>query len=171
MYYPKSEILSVEYTSGDQLVVKTSKKSYVGYYYLTNDGRYFSGKEYGADTVELVKPYNIAVVQRKSQAYNFFYSEPTQKDYDRGSYTRFVIKRVNSGLETILEVSQQEFDRASKDPLYNTKSFTWKLTGPLYTTPEGIPGIVDVNQKTLDEVEKTIKDVKKYFTNLAQYAK
>jgi hypothetical protein len=55
--------------------------------------------------------------------------------------------------------------------LYAAKSFVWKLKGPLYTTKEGVPGIVNTNQKTLDQLEKSIPEVRKYFTNLAQYAK
>jgi hypothetical protein len=170
MYYPKSEILYVEYTNGNDLVDINSKLFYIGYYYATNDGKFFSGKEYNSTTVELERS-SKSIFLDSNKSYEFHYSAPSDADYQKGFFTRYVIKRVNGGLETILEVSEQEFNRASKDPLYNTKSFVWKLTGPLHTTPEGIPGITNENQKTLDEVEKTIKEVKKYFTNLAQYAK
>jgi hypothetical protein len=96
---------------------------------------------------------------------------PTNSDYTKGFFTRYVIKRVNSGLETIKEVSLQEYTSALLNPLYAAKSFVWKLKGPLYTTKEGVPGIVNTNQKTLDQLEKSIPEVRKYFTNLAQYAK
>lgn len=171
MYYPKSEIELVAYTSGLDFEIKTTRKPYVGYYYATNDGKFFSGKSYDSTTVEIVPLIRNLFFSDTIQAYNFHYSEPTDSDYEKGFFTRYVIKRVNGGLDNILEVSETEFNRASKDPLYNTRSFTWKLTGPLYTTAEGIPGIVNENDKTLTEVEKTIKEVKKYFTNLAQYAK
>ena len=171
MYYPSSEIELVSYTSGLDFEVKTTGKPYTGYYYATNDGKFFSGKKYDSTTVEIVPLVRNLSFGETIQAFNFHYSEPTDADYEKGFFTRYVIKRVNGDLESILEVSESEFNRATKDPLYNTRSFIWKLTGPLYTTPEGIPGITNENQKTLDEVEKTIKEVKKYFTNLAQYAK
>jgi hypothetical protein len=171
MYYPKSEILKVDYTSGGEFLIRRTLKFYKGFYYSTNDGKFFSGKEYQSDTQELIYSLQTNNTSSKKDSYNFYYSEPTDTDYEKGFFTRYVIKRVNGGLDNILEVSESEFNRASKDPLYNTKSFVWKLTGPLYTTPEGIPGIANENQKTLDEVEKTINEVKKYFTNLAQYAK
>jgi hypothetical protein len=171
MYYPKSEILKVDYTSGSEFLIKSSKKFYVGYYYATNDGKYFSGQEYNSTTVELVKPFNKVPSRNESSNYEFHYAMPTDSDYEKGFFIRYVIKRVNSGLETIKEISSEEYKSALLNPLYSAKSFNWKLTGPLYTTPEDVPGIVNTNQKTLDELEKSIPEVKKYFTNLAQYAK
>lgn len=171
MYYPKSAILKVEYTTGNEFIVKKTNKLYTGYYYATNDGKFFSGQEYNSTTTELVRPYNNLITKNESRNYNFHYAMPDDSDYEKGFFTRYVIKRVNSGLETIREVSVEEYNRASSNPLYLAKSFTWKLKGPLYTTKEGVPGIATVNQKTLDDLEKFIPEVKKYFTNLAQYAK
>lgn len=171
MYYPKSEILKVEYTTGNEFLVKATRNFYIGYYYATNDGKYFSGQEYNSTTVELVKPFNKSPIKNESRNYDFYYAMPTSSDYEKGFFTRYVIKRVNSGLETIKEVSSDEYKLASNNPLYTAKSFSWKLKGPLYTTKDGVPGIVNTNQKTLDDLEKFIPEVKKYFTNLAQYAK
>lgn len=171
MYYPKSEILSISYTNGNQFLVKSNKKEYIGDYYITNDNRIFSGKEYSSSTQELVPIVEKIILRSESKAYGFHYAMPSDKEYDKGFFTRYVVKRVNSGFETILEVDQTEYERAKKDPLYTAEKFIWKLTGPLYTTPEGIPGIVNSNQKTLEGLEKTIPGITNYFTNLAQYAK
>lgn len=171
MYYPKSEILKVAYTSGNEFFIKSTSVSYKGDYYATNDGKYFSGKEYSPATQEIVPIFGNNKPSNKKEAYSFHYSIPSDDDYTKGSFTRYTIKRVNSGFETILEVNQTEYERASKDPLYSAVKFSWKLTGPLYTTPQGIPGIVNTNQNTLEELDKTIQGITNYFTNLAQYAK
>lgn len=171
MYYPKSEILKIEYTLGNELYIKNTLQSYKGDYYTTNDNKFFSGKEYSASTVELISALKKNTLKNESKSYDFHYAMPADKDYDKGFFTRYVLKRVNSGFETILEVDQTEYERAKKDPLYTAEKFIWKLTGPLYTTPEGIPGIVNSNQKTLEGLEKTILGITNYFTNLAQYAK
>ena len=171
MYYPKSEILKVDYTSGTEFLVKSTLVFYTGDYYATNDGKYFSGKEYSPSTQQLVPISDNLGGINEIKSYDFHYAMPSEDDYSKGSFTRYVIKRVNSGFETILEVDQTEYERAVKDPLYSTAKFFWKLTGPLYTTPEGIPGIVNTNQKTLESLEKVIPGITNYFTNLAQYAK
>lgn len=174
MYYPKSEILSVKYTSGAEYVVKTTRVPYTGYYYATNDGRFFSGKEYSAATVELIEDSGGFSVNQSTSP-TFYYPMPNEADYNKGSFTRYVTKRVNSGLETITEVNEAEFNRTSRDPLYITAKFSWKITGPLHDDLSDpnypIYGIIDTNKRTLDVVEKTIKGVKNYFKNLSQYAK
>ena len=171
MYYPKSEILKVDYTSGEDLFIKKTLVPYKGDYYATNDGKFFSGKEYDPSTQELVPLLKVNAPTNKKESYGFHYAIPSEDDYSKGSFTRYTIKRVNSGFETILEVDQAEYERASKDPLYSAVKFFWKIAGSLYTTPEGIPGIVNTNQKTLENLEKTIPGISNYFTNLAQYAK
>ena len=171
MYYPKSEILLVSSTAGAQLVVKSTNKPYIGDYYLTNDNRYFSGKEFTVNTQELIPLSNKKPLQNKPKGYSFYYSMPSVMDYDRGFFVRYVIKRVNSGLETILEADKTEHDRAKKDPLYSTAAFSWKISGEINTNKIGVPGIVETNQKTLQGLEKTIPGITNYFTNLAQYAK
>jgi hypothetical protein len=171
MYYPKSEILLVSKTSGTQLLVKKTKVLYTGDYYLTNDGKFFSGKEYTINTQELVPVQQKSLIQKESKAYNFHYPMPTVMDYDRGFITRYVVKRVNSGFETIIEVDKAEYDRASKDPLYSTATFTWKISGDINTNKLGVPGISETNKKTLEGLEKTIPGITSYFTNLIQYAK
>ena len=171
MYYPKSEIVLVSNTPGTQLLVKSTKRPYIGDYYITNDGKFFSGKEHSSATQELIPIIQKSKINNDSKSYDFHYAMPSDKEYEKGFFTRFVLKRVNSGFETILEVDQTEYERATKDPLYTAEKFTWKLTGPLYTTPEGIPGIVNTNQKTLEGLEKKIPGITNYFTNLAQYAK
>jgi dTDP-4-dehydrorhamnose reductase len=171
MYYPKSEISLVSTTSGREFLVKKTKKPYTGDYYITNDGKLFSGKEYTVNTQELIPIVQKIIVKNEKESYGFHYAMPSEDDYSKGSFTRYTIKRVNSGFETILEVDQTEYERAAKDPLYTAVKFSWKITGTRYTTPEGIPGIVNTNQKTLENLEKTIPGISNYFTNLAQYAK
>jgi len=171
MYYPKSEISLVSTTSGREFLVKKTKKPYTGDYYITNDGKLFSGKEYTVNTQELIPIVQKIIVKNEKESYGFHYAMPSEDDYSKGSFTRYTIKRVNSGFETILEVDQTEYERAAKDPLYTAVKFSWKITGTLYTIPEGIPGIVNTNQKTLENLEKTIPGISNYFTNLAQYAK
>lgn len=171
MYYPSWEIAKVDYTSGIEFVDKKTKKSYVGYYYKTSDGKIFSGKEYTAATVELEPSAPSPVFVGTSKSFESYYALPLSKDYQAGFFTRYVTKRVNGDLSTMREISKEDYDKAKKDPLYIAESFRWKITGPIHTTKEGLPGIVETNQKTLTALEPKMPGVKKYFIDLAQYAK
>lgn len=44
MYYPASQIKTNLYTNGTELVYKSNNQKYIGYYFKTSDGKYFSGK-------------------------------------------------------------------------------------------------------------------------------
>ena len=44
MYYPKSQIKPNLFTNGDQYVYLRDETNYIGFYYSTSDGRYFTGK-------------------------------------------------------------------------------------------------------------------------------
>jgi hypothetical protein len=44
MYYPKSQIKPNLYTNGDEYVIQATQAPYVGYYYATSTGQYFTGR-------------------------------------------------------------------------------------------------------------------------------
>lgn len=44
MYFPKSQIQTNLYTKGNELVATDSGENYIGYYFKTSDGSYYSGK-------------------------------------------------------------------------------------------------------------------------------
>lgn len=171
MFYPSWEIVKVDYTSGIDFVDKKTKNYYTGYYYKTSDGKFFSGKEYTRDTVELESAAPSKNFVENTKSYEYYHAMPTSNDYQAGFFIRYVLKRVNGDLSTMSEISEKNFSMAKKDPLYLAESFKWRLTGPLYTTKEGVPGVVNTNQKTLDQLEPKMPGVKKYFVDLAQYAK
>lgn len=44
MYYPKSQIKENLYTNGNEYIVVSTQENYVGHYWSTSKGEYFSGK-------------------------------------------------------------------------------------------------------------------------------
>ena len=44
MYYPKSQIVTNLYTSGQEYVIKSTSENYIGNYWKTSDGKFFTGK-------------------------------------------------------------------------------------------------------------------------------
>jgi hypothetical protein len=43
-YYPKSQVKTNLYTNGAELIYKASKESYIGEYFKTSTGKYYTGK-------------------------------------------------------------------------------------------------------------------------------
>jgi hypothetical protein len=44
MYYPKSQIVTNLYTNGQEYVIKSTSANYIGNYWKTSDGKFFTGK-------------------------------------------------------------------------------------------------------------------------------
>lgn len=44
MYFPKSQITPNLYTNGEELIYLSTKQNYIGYYWKTQSGKYYTGK-------------------------------------------------------------------------------------------------------------------------------
>jgi hypothetical protein len=44
MYYPKSQITTNLYTNGQEYALKSNNQNYIGFYWRTSDGKFFTGK-------------------------------------------------------------------------------------------------------------------------------
>jgi hypothetical protein len=173
MYYPLSEITSNLYTNGFEFVDLITGELYVGDYFSTTDGKYFTGKLPSNDSRELLKAQNTTSSLYVSSPESFFPS-PTKEDYEKGFITRYVIKRVNSGIDTILEVSKEDYEKSKSNPIYNQVEFNWKITGNLLDdfSNEMYPvyGIISTNRSTLEKISPKLPGIEEVFVNLSEFS-
>jgi len=170
MYYPKNKIITNLYTSGNELFNKTTLQPYIGHYFSTFDGKFFSKKEPSSDSIELIKFSKD--VNRNQQTFDHFSPVPGNDDYEKGFITRYAIKRINSGVDTIKEISKNDFQKVKNNILYSSVQFDWKITGELYDNPDKlIYGIIDTNRRTIQKNEKIIPGLGIVFRNLSQFAR
>lgn len=171
MYYPKSKISEDQYTSGNQFVMLSTKKPYKGIYYATFDNRYFSGSPTDSNPAELQK----LIVNNTPGTTKSMYFRPTvtTEDMQRGFITRYFIKRVNSGVDTIKEVSITDYNKFKSNPLYVGVNLEWKITGPLYDNKDSkipVHGIIDTNMRTVKSKETIVPGLSIYLVNLAEFS-
>ena len=173
MYYPKSEITPNLYTSGTELVNTVTGEYYKGPYYATTDGKFYTGSDYSPSAQELSKP--TTPINKEGSTPATYTAQPTADDYSNGFFVRYVIKRVNSGIETIKEIKEQDYNMIQRNPLYSFTSFKWKITGAMFDDMSNmnrpVYGIINTNKRTLLGEEKKIPGISKFFINLAQYSK
>jgi len=173
MYYPQSEITPNQY-SETGLIYKDTGLSYKGYYYATSDGRFFEGPNFTPKAKELI---NTSTRSNRNTAATptYHYPVPTEENYSEGYILRYFTIRVNSGFETITEVSKDVYTTTIPNPLYSQAVIKWRITGkvlddttnPLYT----VPGVISENRQAIKEQEHLIPGIKNYLTNLIQYHK
>lgn len=157
-YYPSTRIKTNLYTRGGEFFLPDGK-SYNGRYYLTFDGKAFTGVNPLLGTnVLLVKSEQeevlprrpagrIEAVQAATQGATIatsvelgqlvpYYPIPLESDYARGYFTRYFAKQL-TGPGYILEISENDWSNLENGLTeqtvlaYEVTSMFWQLTGPL----------------------------------------
>ena len=160
-YYPSFKIIKNQTTTGTEFLL--NDRPYSGKYYLTYDGRAFSGPSPEVGPSELLTRVSFSqstpgldnlnlsntskrdlanktqIVNRIPGKPNPYYPQPTDQDYRRGYVIRYFTKKENErGFVT--EISEDEYNTiingtADYDiTIYQTATILWKLTGPLKST-------------------------------------
>jgi hypothetical protein len=159
MYYPKSQVKTNLYTNGKEFTLLNSNSIYRGYYYITSNGRYFSGRTPNeSPSFELIKisPVNSTTTPQSED--NFYLIETryynsknlsfnqippsspkqtypivTDNDYKLGEFQRYFLKKGNE--TKFLEISLEDYrkyvsrDRDVMFELYTPIQINWILTG------------------------------------------
>ena len=192
MYIPLSNIKSTGYTNGDEFIYVTNSQPYTGPYFIDTKNKIYTGLTYTNDSVEIVKAISLTNKNQQNDIYSTLlnpkklpntviapdYIIPTENDYDKGYFVRFLLKPIISTLPNdFIEVRFNKYNSVSQEPnlqlLYQFVNVIWKLTGPLYDIYDGNirvkAGIIDTNKRAIAEAEKILPNVSLYFTDLRQF--
>jgi hypothetical protein len=110
-----------------------------------------------------------------------FTPRPTDIDYEAGKITRYLARQRSGTTFKIMEIDKATYDAFQNNntkenyALWKPISIFWQISGPLrnerinnITTRAGI---IDTNQRVLDNAEKNFIGIKQYLTNLTQFSK
>jgi hypothetical protein len=122
----------------------------------------------------------------ESEVYRFgddpesFIPRPTSQDYKRGYITRYFATKRNQTPPRIIEIPQQVYEDLSKQngtynfALWRVISLFWRISGPLRDTRDknGIitTGIIDTNERIIQDANQQMKGIRQYLSNLIQFA-
>ena len=142
MYYPLSQITSNLYTNGNEFIYLNNKSPYVGYYWKTSTGKYYTGKTpqdlpteeiiisnislteiildpisdnpsfYNRDDLSPVEYINLTNPPPPSLLPRYSPTLPTQQDYQIGEYRRYFCKKTNEII--YLEINKDTYDKLTK---------------------------------------------------------
>jgi hypothetical protein len=183
MYYPLSQIKTNLHTNGGEFVISSTKENYIGYYFKTSAGEYFTGRNQNdlpnqpltpsdilspptspvveSITVENINIFNVEYDILKNTDVNqttllpiYAPTIPTPQDYQVGEFRRFFCKKTN-------EIQYIEIDPKQYSLLTNKDSqILWQIYFP-FNIPWSISGQVDVVARTNKNiVELTMKQLK-----------
>ena len=185
-YTPKSKIL-FKSTSGDELINKLTKKYYMGDYMEFSNGKLYAGKNSLKLEIELI-PSIEKTNNRMGTTYNarrysnlkpptkkslsnykqipFSKPLPTEKDYERKYFIRYIAKRVNQQFGFI-EIDSKTYNSILGDKkeydsnLYRVGTLIWSLKENPHQS----------NNLQLQTLEKKFPYISYLFPNLSEYKK
>jgi hypothetical protein len=197
--FPKSRIIDNQ-TANPGVMKTPNWLDYTGPYYITFDGKTFTcANPYTPGSLPLTKSLlnkneGENILDPQSVEYNTikqtslsklidptpFTPKPTPEDYKKGKITRYFARQRNGTQFKIMEINQTTFDNLSNNrgglnySLWKVISIFWQISGPLRDQRVGNirtrAGIIDTNQRVLDNAEKDFIGIKQYLTNLQQFA-
>jgi len=188
MYYPKSQIVTNLYTNGQEYVIKSNSANYIGNYWKTSDGKFFTGKTPEDKNIQelIVATSDISLQYSNLTSEAFEYQSNSaylnNSDVITGEYNRLNDTLLNVNLlptsynpqptqdDYALGEFTRYFCKKTNELRYIeiNKDTYEKLTGqdPTYLwqlyTPFKYQWIISGNKET---VYKTNEQVTKYMTN------
>jgi hypothetical protein len=199
-YFPKSRIIeNLKANPGEFNLPDGSP--YSGPYYTTFDGKIYTGSNpYSPGSVPLTrnllnKNEDNIILDINNNDYNSlkssqlarlidptpFTPKPTEEDYKKGKITRYFARQRNGTQFKLMEINQETYDNLSNNrgglntSLWKVTSIFWQISGPLrderVNNIRTRAGIIDTNQRILDNAEKNFIGIKQYLTDLTQFAR
>lgn len=176
-YYPKSQVKTNLYTSGNEFVVQSDRTNYEGSYWTNSKGQYFAGKNpQQQPTIQLLKvspteTSDEVLIPKKTSAWFTSYPNqllrdnpgvspnkaqptPTDDDYMTGEFTRYFTKKSNQNI--YYEIAKSDYDKlvnqddSIKWQLYQPIKIIWDLQGireQVYQANVNTVLIAEKNQK------------------------
>jgi hypothetical protein len=133
--------------------------------------------DFNNDNYKLLNPTNLAQLTDPTP----FTPKPTPEDYKKGKITRYFARQRNGTQFKIMEINQTSYDNLSNNrgglnsSLWKVISIFWQISGPLrdirVNNIRTRAGIIDTNQRVLDNAEKNFIGIKQYLSDLQQFSK
>lgn len=182
MYLPKTKYKGNLHTAGDLLVSAATGQRYTGYYFETVTGTYYSGIKPGKFSKRLIpiegsdlnvdQPTKIDydVVRSNKSELNlkstqpvtvYYPATPTEKDYRRGSFSRFYALDKTTG--QILEIAPEVYAsmNAKETKYYYPKYTLLELTWTLFNA--------DINRKLVAKKNLDFPGIVGYIKDYKQF--
>jgi hypothetical protein len=194
-YYPQSRIITGLKSNPGEFILPNGKE-YLGFYYITFDGKYFSGENpQTKNSIPLIKlMVKDEIINTKtipslnSKKYNQlnpniniqtlqepipFIPTPTLEDYKLKKITRYFAKQRIIRIFKIIEINKETFDDINnRGGIYNYAG--WDVISMFWTISDGnlpISFVEQQNRRIIDIKNKNFIGLKEYLTDLTKYSK
>lgn len=181
-YYSKHQLLTGQYTPGQELILGDGS-DYVGGYHIQPNGKYFSEFSPNKNSVELfekrfdwtedVKKYNKIknIITSKYIQPIPYLVIPTLEEYQEGYVYRYFVQKRNNPRITIMEIDVDQYNKINSknqpglnSVIWNSVAIKWKLNGA---------SIYEYNEREIlnSEIQYNFTGLRPYLKNLLEFSK
>jgi len=123
MYYPKSQIITNLYTNGQEYALKSTNQNYIGFYWKTSDGKFFTGKAPEDKNIQELILFSNTATKQYSNLTSDAFTAPSGV-YLNNNYT--IANEYNKLNKTLLNVNNLplSFNPQPTQDDYNLGEFT-----------------------------------------------
>lgn len=165
---PKSKYSDPLHTPGKEFTL--NGKEYVGWYVITYQDRYFTGKSITRDSKEIFEIVSPSVSDLTEKVFVEQVVSPSIEERVSGIWKRYILQKKNS--QVIIEVTKERYLAFDKDPGYRKTTIDWVIKGPAQNIRKGsytYTGAENKNKETVSKLEFYFPGIQNYFKNYSQF--
>jgi len=165
---PKSKYSDPLHTPGKEFTL--GEKEYVGWYIVTYQDRYFTGKVLNKSSKEI---FPIPQINSQPIRENVFVAQerkPSDQDRLTGTWKRYFIQNIKS--RVVIEVSKIRYDAFNNTPGFKRGIVNWLLKGPAQDVTKGTyvyKGAANKNKEAVEKLEFSFPGISSYFKNYSEF--
>lgn len=184
LYVPASDIGPAEYTPGKDYMTDAGKE-YIGLYHVLKNGQVWSEASFNKNSVQLIiyvgaiangtkasgTYFNLTgKIFHKHKVPEYYYPQPTKKDYEKANFYRFFVAKKNDA-STLIEINDKQYKKLNvqnkvgiNDDLYRQVELQWSIAGPMES-------VMQFNKQSVLKASKRISSLENYLGDLLEYYK
>lgn len=165
---PRSKYSDPIHTAGKEFTL--NGKNYVGWYVVTYQDKYYTGKSITRDSKEI---FEVKLPAQSPAVYKVFVNqvvEPTLEDRANGIWKRYLIQKTVN--RVIIEVTKERYQAFEQTPGYKITTLDWNIKGPAKDVKKGpylYKGAENKNRETVQALEKNFPGISNYFKNYSEF--
>lgn len=168
MYLPKNEYRIRQALPGE--FIRPNGEEYTGKYIETSSGTFYEGDSLEG-TLSVITPAPSTEPINIPRPFND-YLGPTDRDYEKGFFTRYFTRDIRNGKFTELGLKQWREKRSLN--YVTAGEFNWIITGPLndgFINNIPFKGVSTKNKETLQLLEKEYPGISNFFSNTLEFVR
>lgn len=179
--YLKHNIITSQYTTGNEFIIRTTQEDYVGLYHIVPTGEAWTEDSPKPSSKLLIKKLfdisnDVKTYNKNTNSEASVYVSPMEirtaiydRDYTRGYVYRFFCQKRNNPLATIMEISAEQYNTFNSRNNPGINSVVWDRIQIEWSLNKHMAEVL--NSSAIKKASINFPGIEKYLTNYLEYCR